>query len=116
MASPRLQLEFMYSRFVNIQGRAGHNIPCDLHMEHLNRYIHVCTYILRICAKHSKGDHANCMHTSMYRYTCCIAINFIYVCNKYRILGKFCGVKLSRIPRFHDFCELHFVYRCMEQS
>jgi L1 cell adhesion molecule like protein len=37
MTSPRLQAEFKHSRFVNVTGGAGHNIPCDLHMEHLNR-------------------------------------------------------------------------------
>ena len=27
----------MWSRFVNSRGGVGHNISCDLHMEHLNR-------------------------------------------------------------------------------
>ena len=33
----RVALQVMTSRFVNTKGRAGCNIPCDLHMEHLNR-------------------------------------------------------------------------------
>lgn len=34
---PRLRMQVLYSRFVNTQGRAGCNIPADLHMEHINR-------------------------------------------------------------------------------
>jgi L1 cell adhesion molecule like protein len=34
---PRLRMQLLYSRFVNTQGRAGCNIPADLHMEHMNR-------------------------------------------------------------------------------
>ena len=37
MASPRLKSELIHSRFVNVTGGVGCNIPCDLHMEHLNR-------------------------------------------------------------------------------
>ena len=37
--SPQLAQQLIYSRFVNVQGREGHNIPCDLHMEHLNRIV-----------------------------------------------------------------------------
>ena len=36
---PRLAQQLLYSRFVNVHGREGCNIPCDLHMEHLNRTI-----------------------------------------------------------------------------
>ena len=35
--SPRLSHELLYSRFINVHGRQGKNIPADLHMEHLNR-------------------------------------------------------------------------------
>ena len=35
--SPRKANQLLYSRFVNTQGRRGHNVPCDLHNEHLNR-------------------------------------------------------------------------------
>lgn len=35
--SPRLAMQLKWSRTVNTHGRAGKNIPCDLHMEHLNR-------------------------------------------------------------------------------
>ena len=34
--SPRLSNQLMWSRFVNVHGRPGRNIPVDLHMEHLN--------------------------------------------------------------------------------
>ena len=33
---PRLANQLIYSRFVNVHGTPGHNIPCDLHMEHIN--------------------------------------------------------------------------------
>ena len=35
--SPRLAQQLIWSRFINTQGWAGRNIPCDLHMEHINR-------------------------------------------------------------------------------
>ena len=35
--SPRQSHQLMWSRFVNTHGLSGHNIECDLHMEHLNR-------------------------------------------------------------------------------
>ena len=34
---PRLAEQLKWSRFVNTHGLPGHNISCDLHMEHLNR-------------------------------------------------------------------------------
>ena len=34
---PSLSLQLKWSRFVNTHGGAGHNIPCDLHNEHLNK-------------------------------------------------------------------------------
>ena len=36
--TPRLRNELLYSRFINVHGRPGKNIPCDLHMEHLNQF------------------------------------------------------------------------------
>jgi len=33
----RQKLQLKWGRFVNIHGRQGCNVPCDLHMEHLNR-------------------------------------------------------------------------------
>ena len=33
----RLKKQLLWSRTVNTSGRPGKNIPCDLHMEHLNR-------------------------------------------------------------------------------
>lgn len=35
--SPRKCAELKWGRTINTHGRAGQNIPCDLHMEHLNR-------------------------------------------------------------------------------
>uniref|UniRef100_A0A1X7TRY5 DUF6589 domain-containing protein n=2 Tax=Amphimedon queenslandica TaxID=400682 RepID=A0A1X7TRY5_AMPQE len=37
MSSERVATQLMLSRFVNTKGRTGCNIPCDLHLEHLNR-------------------------------------------------------------------------------
>jgi L1 cell adhesion molecule like protein len=36
-SSERVASQLMTGRFVNTKGRAGCNLPCDLHMEHLNR-------------------------------------------------------------------------------
>ena len=35
--SPRLAQQLLQSRFINTHGWPGHNIPRDLHMEHINR-------------------------------------------------------------------------------
>ena len=37
--SPRLSQQLKWSHFINTRGGKGHNIPCDLHMEHLNRVL-----------------------------------------------------------------------------
>ena len=37
LLSDRKSAQVKYSRFVNTQGKQGCNVPCDLHMEHLNR-------------------------------------------------------------------------------
>ena len=34
---PRLRQQLIWSRFINTHGKQGKNIPCDLHLEHLNR-------------------------------------------------------------------------------
>lgn len=47
--SPRQAHQLLWSRFVNIHGLIGRNIPCDLHMEHLNR----------VCKDAIKGVGAN---------------------------------------------------------
>ena len=35
--SERKAGQLLWSRCINTQGRIGHNLPCDLHQEHLNR-------------------------------------------------------------------------------
>ena len=35
--SERQAAQLVWSRFINTHGRKGKNIPCDLHLEHLNR-------------------------------------------------------------------------------
>lgn len=37
MVSPRLAMQLTWSRTVNTRGLPGKNVPCDLHMEFLNR-------------------------------------------------------------------------------
>lgn len=37
LLSPRMAMQLMWSRTVNIHGRSGKNVPCDLHLEHLNK-------------------------------------------------------------------------------
>lgn len=37
LLSPQKAAQLQWSRFVNTRGLKGHNISCDLHMEHLNR-------------------------------------------------------------------------------
>jgi L1 cell adhesion molecule like protein len=44
---PSLAEQLKWSRFVNVHGIAGHNISCDLHMEHLNRSISCFTIASR---------------------------------------------------------------------
>ena len=39
---PRIAMQLMWSCTVNTHGRPGKNIPCDLHMEHLNREAKKC--------------------------------------------------------------------------
>ncbi len=36
---PRLAQQLMWSRFVNTHNKPGCNIPCDLHLEHMNRTV-----------------------------------------------------------------------------
>ena len=39
LLSDRLAEQLKWSRFVNTQGQRGCNMPCDLHLEHLNRQL-----------------------------------------------------------------------------
>ena len=39
MTPPQHAAELIWSRFINIRGLPGRNIPNDLHMEHLNRIL-----------------------------------------------------------------------------
>ena len=41
--TPRQSAELLWSRFINVHGLRGRNIPCDLHLEHLNR---MCKYAI----------------------------------------------------------------------
>ena len=37
--SPRMGHQLLWSWFINVHGKPWRNIPCDLHMEHLNRVL-----------------------------------------------------------------------------
>lgn len=39
VSTPEQAAQMKWSRFVNIHGKKGSNIPTDLHMEHLNRVV-----------------------------------------------------------------------------
>ena len=43
----RQATQLLYSRFVNVSGLPGHNIPTDLHLEHLNAIVKSCVKSLR---------------------------------------------------------------------
>ena len=51
---PRLAEQLKWSRFVNVHGIPGHNISCDLHMEHLNREVNLKTAIKGLGANKSQ--------------------------------------------------------------
>ena len=42
LLSPRKLCDLTWSRTINPHGKPGHNVPCDLHMEHLNRQLKRC--------------------------------------------------------------------------
>lgn len=44
--SPRLAQQLMWSRFINTHGWLGHNIPCDLYNEHINRACKTAVHML----------------------------------------------------------------------
>lgn len=37
LLSPRMAAQLKWNRTINIHGRPGKNVPCDLHLEHLNK-------------------------------------------------------------------------------
>ena len=47
LLSPRMREQLVWSRFINVHGHPGQNIPCDFHMEHMNRVIKSCVHNLR---------------------------------------------------------------------
>ena len=54
---PRQAQQLLDSCFVNTRGLPGHNIACDIHMEHLNR----------ICKAAVEGLEANKLQTAIVR-------------------------------------------------
>lgn len=45
--TPRQSAELKWSRFINCHGVRGRNIPCDLHLEHMNRLCKEAVYGLQ---------------------------------------------------------------------
>ena len=60
--TPRQAAELQWNRFINVHGILGRNIPCDLHMEHLNR----------TCKDAVRGLHANKTPTAITRIGKCL--------------------------------------------
>ena len=79
----RIQQQIIWSHFVNTRGVAGHNQPCELHMEHLNR-----------TAKAALGQHSNLNPKSVRRVGNCIGLlqniknQFDTVTGAHQPLGK----------------------------
>ena len=59
----RIQKQIIWSRVVNPSGTVAGNIPCDLHMEHLNR-----------TAKDALGQHSHLNPKSVSRVGKCIGL------------------------------------------
>ena len=60
LMSDRMRTQLLYSRFVNMHTGTGRNKPCDLHMEHLNRYT-----ILITLAAHIYYMHLTCIRRNI---------------------------------------------------
>ena len=71
----RLTQQIIWSRFVNWSGKAGHNKPCDLHMEHMNR-----------TAKEALGPQACLNPKSVKRVGNCIAL-FQNLCRQFDMVS-----------------------------
>ena len=59
----RIQHQFLWCRFINSSGHLARNIPCDLHMEHLNRI-----------AKDALGQHSAFNPKSVGRVGRCVGL------------------------------------------
>ena len=59
----RIQQQMIWSRFVNPSGKPARNIPCDLHMEHLNR-----------TAKTALGQHSHLNPKAVTRVGKCVGL------------------------------------------
>lgn len=56
--SPRVASQLLWSRVVNTKGKEGHNVPVDMHMEHLNRTVK--EYIAAVGANISQNTILQC--------------------------------------------------------
>ena len=62
LSSQELATQIKWSRFINIHGKAGYNVPVDLHMEHLNKQL----------KRLVTGLGANCTASAMVAISKCI--------------------------------------------
>ena len=72
----RISEQIIWSRFINVSGKAGHNKPCDLHMEHMNR-----------TAKEALGPQACLNPKAVTRVGNCIAL-FQNVCRQFDVVSE----------------------------
>lgn len=72
LLSERQAAQLIWSHFVNTQGRQGCNIPCDLHIEHLNRR-------LKITIRHLGS---NVQPSSVVRAAKCVGV-IHQICNHF---------------------------------
>ena len=49
LSSERTKMQLKFGRFVSMHNQIGKNIPCDLHMEHLNRYVYTFSKCTKAC-------------------------------------------------------------------
>lgn len=77
--TPRQSAELKWSRFINCHGVQGRNVPCDLHLEHMNR----------LCKEAVHGLQANKTSVSIVR------------------VGKSLGTLKDTVEQFDDDNDIH---------
>ena len=80
----QIQQELIWSRFVNTKGLPGKNIPCDIHMEHLNK-------TLKTIVRRSR---ANATPASIVRGSKCL-----------RVVGKVCDAFADNVGVRKDWAD-----------
>ena len=68
--SPNLVQHLTWGRFINTRDGLGHNIPCDLHNEHVNRLFKDAIAHMGANFTHARGYHSNSSLCHIH-VTCC---------------------------------------------